>query len=266
MSAPERVLEYINTIKWPIVGLSVAFWLRSSLTGLIGRLQSAKFQTAGVSAELEARTADAANAIDAARHSVQRNSPPAPAPTPTNDAATPPFEQSYASRAQPPLTEDLLRKLLATDPAVVIACALSADEVRRVQANLALLDQFTAPSTRIRQLAASQPGTSLEFNGQKLIELVNRLDPDPAVPIARVWPGTPWELEATFRQLDAIFRDGTRNPGQVSEATAREFYDAARAWADQYHAFLTSILLHAFAGKAIGAKSPSDNVALAAQN
>ncbi|MFE9323505.1 hypothetical protein ACIHDR_45390 [Nocardia sp. NPDC052278] len=229
MSAPEMVLEYINALKWPVVGLAVSFWLRNSITGLIGRVESAKFEAAGVSAELEARAAEVAEDMDAASRE--------PANLDPSDQEESPAETVSAR-------DRLVRFAIRFSPSTLGRVSQWVDELRTFASSEAEKDMgltlHLSPGSYAAQAAAS---VIVKGVWRRLTRHIAHTYPGQMTDSQpRLWPETPSDLVAGFRDLDRLAAAFEVRPENTTLAAAREYDRAARAWAAAYSHLLRQVL------------------------
>ena len=234
MSAPEMVLQYIETLKWPLITGGIVFWLRRPIVTLIGRIQTARIEAAGVSAELEARATEAADAIEAAP------TPPGPAEVTAELHAG--NQSGYGwvdfefEHAELPIPNIRL--------AVRQASNLSVDDKTRIAAGLQRLDDVSGTGldsidrdvtpNKVIFMIWNQLKRAIAATGEKPQSVGAR------TPV--LWPATPKYLYKVYNQLDLLHEMSRLTPDRVTPATAYEFDKAVRLWAAKYHVFVSSVL------------------------
>ncbi|MCU1647383.1 MAG: hypothetical protein JWN03_7658 [Nocardia sp.] len=259
------VLQYINATKWPVVGLTVTFMLRGSIVDLIGRIQSAKLQAGGVSAELEARAARAAGAIGAVADS------PTAAPTPIRGVqAAPPagLTARIGSEADafPARYFAGYAGNVRNHPGLFVALTLTEapDQLRRTEIEKGVHELRVLASMDVRdEITADQPPLQLAVWAARLFQRVIEVYPERTFLGPIVWPGTPEGLAVGFRSLDLLKAAAAANPGAVTPTTVRSYADGVRSFASQYADYVEAMFRAAdwcLAAHASTDPQPADSV------
>ncbi|WP_155980928.1 hypothetical protein [Nocardia sp. CNY236] len=242
MSAPEMVLSYVNALKWPLLGLAVIFWLRQSIVELIGRIESARFEGAGVSAELEARAIQTAAAIEVAGRDPDFAVSPLDGELPMSDD----HSDAGTGNGRSETTGEPRRLVYVSHtPAVAAAIGLSEADRRRVGHQVTRMKQFAGVEPDLVGIAEN-PWQAMLAENSAVVGFVQKSYWDRNIGYTPVlWPGASVSLHATFRDLEQLVREADARPRQVTRGAVVEFDRAARSWVGQYAVYLESILMYA---------------------
>ncbi|WP_405138015.1 hypothetical protein [Nocardia sp. NBC_01388] len=266
MSAPDMVLQYINATKWPVVGLTVTFLLRGSIVDLIGRVQSARVQAGGVSAELEARAARTAGAIGAVADT--------PVVVPASAAGTQSLPTATLTARLGGETEAFPARYFAgyagnmrNHPGLFVALTLTEgpDQRRRTEIEKGVHELRVLSSMDVRdEITTNQPALQLAVWAERLIQRVIEVYPERTYLGPIVWPGTPAGLAVGFRSLDLLKAAAAAAPAAVTPTTVRSYADGVRSFAGQYADYVDAMFRAAdrcLAAHAAGDAKPADSVA-----
>lgn len=222
------VLEYINALKWPVIVSCAAFLFRAKVGDFLDRLQSARVNAGGVSAELEARAAEAA--VEAASE-----------PTGIQSAPTPPSES-----AEPGIVRDA-----RDDPAVSAAVPLSVIEYEQVQSGLSALEDFSVGGASVLRQISESPSMAVRTIYRHFMRALEKSYPGYLRPntVDFLWPGTPDNLMDAYETLVEIREQAVLYGDEaITVATAHAYNQAARDWARQYSRFVRGALQAAMNG------------------
>ncbi|MGX1809030.1 hypothetical protein ACWIGI_25195 [Nocardia sp. NPDC055321] len=241
MSAPEMVLQYIESLKWPVMTALILFWLRAPLTGLVGRLNSGRLEAPGfaleVSSELAGQAAETALAIEAG----DRRTP--------GDGIEPADEEPADEDPAETDTAETTPPAAASIDAVTAAANLSAKDRKTVDDGIVELF-IVARRAKSMQMFNGKPAQAVRDTRLALADAVWKV----AFPVAgkvrrpsrlELWPGTPQEFRQGLDELLDLFDMVSGNPELVTEYTALKVHEAVRSWASQYAVYLTSVLAEA---------------------